>query len=62
MSLGQWPPGLAREEFDAWELGQAGQAVGGGFPVSAEGWDEGWVVGERFQSRGEGLGGVTGAR
>lgn len=56
MSLGQWPPGLAREEVDAWELGQSGRAVVGGFPMSAEGWGGGGGVSRewKLQSRGEG--------
>lgn len=64
MSLGQWPPGLAGEGVDAWELGQSGRAVVGGFPMSAEGWDGGGgVLVESASSRAgvRGCGGVTGA-
>lgn len=39
--LGTMVSGLAGEEFCAWELRQSGQAVGGRFPMSAEGWDSG---------------------
>lgn len=45
--LGTMVSGLAGEEVCAWELGQSGQAVGGRFPMSAEGWDS------RVGGRGE---------
>lgn len=50
----RWPPGLAGEGVCACRLQQSGQAVGGGFPISAEG--RGQEVGGgrewRFQSKG----------
>lgn len=59
VSPGQWPLVLGGEEVGAREMGQSGQTVGGGFPVSAEGWGKGVGGGgeSRFQRRG-----VTGAK
>lgn len=47
VSSGQWPLVLGGEEVGAREMGQSGQAVAGGFPVSAERW--GRVVGGRWR-------------
>lgn len=54
MSSEQEPPGLGGEEVCAGEQEQSGQAVGGGFSMSDEGWDRGWVVVESggFKAKG----------
>ena len=47
--------GLAGEEVCAGELEQSGLAVGGGFPMSAEGWERRWVVVETGGSKVRGV-------